>query len=224
MMNFKKNWRWYLVNLIALLPLLPVLAQFNFDFSGSGPFISMDMPASLPEMQNEAALHEGPRSPLGFPIHITGEGAIRWLTACLTITPLVTLFGWKIQRYRKLFGLYAFLFAALHLIFFLADKGILPLFGEFNFILGLIALLIMLPLAATSNQWSMKFMGRSWKQMQKMVYIASICAVLHVVILGKGWEIYAVLIGLGYIIRIPVIKNYFVKLRAPKAELSVTEN
>lgn len=223
MMNFKKNWRWYLVNLIALLPLLPVLAQFNFDFSGSGPFISMDMPASLPEMQDQAALHERLRSPLGLVIHSTGEWAIWWLTACLTITPLITLFGWKIQRYRKLFGLYAFLYAAMHLIFFLADKGILPLFGEFNFILGLIALLIMLPLAATSNQWSMKFMGRSWKQMQKMVYIASICAVLHVVILGKDWELYAVLIGLGYILRVPAIKSYFVRLRAPKAELSVTK-
>jgi sulfoxide reductase heme-binding subunit YedZ len=222
MMNFKKNWKWYLVNLIALLPLLPVLAQFSFDFSGSGPFISMDMPASLPEMQNQAAFHGRPRSPLGFPIHTTGEWAIRWLTVCLTITPLVILSGWKIQRYRKLFGLYAFLYAALHLIFFLADKGILPVFGEFNFILGLIALLIMLPLAATSNQWSMKFMGRSWKQMQRMVYIASICAVLHVLILGKGWELYAIIMGLGYIIRIPAVRRYIVGLREPKPGLSLS--
>jgi sulfoxide reductase heme-binding subunit YedZ len=209
MLNLRKNWAWYLVNLLALLPLVLIITHFNYNISGDGPIIS----AQASEFQNASGFARHKLSSFGLLLHLTGEWAMRMLTVCLTITPLMILSGWKILRYRKLFGLYAFFYSALHTLFFIADKGILKMFDEYNFILGLIALLIMLPLAVTSNKWSMKFMGRMWKPLQKAVYAAAILAVIHIAIIKElsAWLPYAVILGIGFILRVPVIKNFLVK-------------
>ncbi len=224
MFNFRKNWAWYLVNLLALLPLALIITHFNYDFTGDGPLLNASAPERMPGPQDTAGFADHKFSPFGLPLHLTGEWAIRMLTICLTITPLMILAGWKIFRYKKLFGLYAFFYSALHTLFFIADKGIMEMFGEYNFIFGLIALLIMLPLAVTSNKWSMKFMGRKWKPLQRAVYAAAILAVVHVAIIKglSSWLPYMVIIGIGFILRTPAIKNYFVKKRNADLQLSAS--
>jgi hypothetical protein len=170
---FKENWLWLAVNIIAISLLVGILNSFTVDFSGAGaPAISVEQPALPepefirdegqidPENSGRAPLEH---SPLMFLVKETGEWAIRWLVLALSCTPLYILFGWrKLLTVKKALGLYAFLFALLHLLFFVADQGWLAVFDEFNFILGLMSLLIMLPLALTSTQWSMRAMGKSW--------------------------------------------------------------
>jgi sulfoxide reductase heme-binding subunit YedZ len=198
---FKQNWLWLIINIIAIVSLIGVFSVFNLEFSADGtPTISIEQP-SFPDRELEGATIEQPAAPdgergehsaLSFPIHTSGEWAIRWLVLSLTCTPLYILFGWRsFLTVKKAAGLYAFTHAGLHLLFFVADRGWLAVFDEFNFIVGLLSLLIMVPLALTSNEWSMKFMGKSWKLMHRAAYAAGVLAVLHVIFLGKGsWLLY----------------------------------
>ena len=114
-------------------------------------------------------------------------------------------------------GLYAFLFAVLHLAFFFADRGLMLLFDEFNFIMGLIAVAIMLPLAITSNKWSMRKLKKNWKVLHRATYAAGAFAVLHLIFLERAdWEIYAVLLIAGFIIRIPHVKSVIMHFRSER--------
>jgi sulfoxide reductase heme-binding subunit YedZ len=214
----KRNWLWLIINIIAILPLLGVFSLFNVEFNEKViPNITIEQP-SFPERETdssvgEIAANEGAepeeRSSLSFPIHSTGEWAIRWLIFSLTCTPLYILLGWrKVLTVKKALGLYAFAYGVLHLLFFAADRGWLAVFDEFNFILGLISLLIMVLLALTSNQWSMNFMGKNWKLLHRAAYAAGLLAVLHVVFLGEGsWLPYAILLIGGFMLRIPYIRQ-----------------
>ncbi len=230
----KKHLVWIIVNIFVLLPLIGAFSVFRVDFSGEGKFITVveqQMPgapeqnALTPESNAPASQDKSPaagqppagrqHSALSMPIHTTGEWSIRLLTACLTITPLCILFGWrKPIRYRKMLGLYAFGYAALHTLFYIADKNFLSIFDEFNFIIGLIAAVVMLALAVTSNKWSMRKLKRNWKKLQRYAYAAGVLTVLHVLLLGKGWMVYGIIMAVGFIVRIPAVKCFFVKLRA----------
>lgn len=227
---FKQNWLWLVVNVIAVLPLVMMLNSFNVDFSAGGlPQITVEQPvfrerefdrddapvtdsAAAPEgpEEGEAERHDSrERSPYGFLVHTTGEWGIRWLVFCLTCTPLYILFGWRSPLgLKKSLGLYAFLYAALHFLFFLIDEGWLATFSEFNFILGLLSLLIMLPLALTSTDWAMQKLSKRWKLMHRAVYAAGVLAVLHLAFLGEGsWLLYGVLLAIGFIARVPQVRK-----------------
>ncbi len=207
----KRNWLWVLVNMIAIQTLIIILGDFSIDFSsGSWPAISIK---EIVPREGFVMHHE--HSPLERFVHTTGESAIQWLIFSLCCTPIFILTGWgSVSRLKKLMGLYAFLFAFLHLGFFLADRGLTLLFDEFNFILGLIAVAIMLPLAITSNKWSMRKLKKNWKFLHRTAYAAGTFAVLHLVFLERAdWQIYAVLLIAGFIIRIPQFKNAIINFR-----------
>ncbi len=217
---FKKNWLWLAVNIIAMSLLVGILNSFTVDFSGTGaPTITVEQPAlpfgDIADIQHAPQRAPVERSPLTFLVKETGEWAIRWLVLALSCTPLYILFGWrKLLAVKKALGLFAFLFALLHLLFFVADQGWLAVFDEFNFILGLMSLLIMLPLALTSTQWSMRAMGKSWKLLHRAVYAAGLLAVLHVALLGEGSALlYGLIVGVGLIARVPQLRKAITSFR-----------
>ena len=88
---------------------------------------------------------------------------------------------------RKALGLYAFLYASLHLLNFVGldygfDLGFIAqdaLLDKPYILAGLLALLILLPLAITSTRGWMKRLGRNWKRLHQLVYGAGVLAVLH---------------------------------------------
>lgn len=202
----KKNWIWLLVNLVAVLPMIGVFNLFSFEFVNGSLQAVIDLPVRLNEISRGAF---SGRSELWLPIHSTGEWAIRWLTLSLTITPFVILFGFKrLTRYRKLFGIYAFAYSLVHLLFFIADKKLIAVFDEFNFLLGMISFLIMLPLAITSNKRSIRIFRKSWKALHKWVYLAGVLAIFHVALIEDGsWAFYAVVVGLGLVLRLQLVRN-----------------
>jgi len=207
----KRNWLWVLINIFAIQTIIVIISGFNVDFSGSGlPVISVSETTG----REGFAMHHQ-HSPLERFIHITGESAIQWLIFSLNCTPIFILTGWSsVSRLKKVMGLYAFLFAVLHLAFFLADRGLMVLFDEFNFIMGLIAVAIMLPLAITSNKWSMKKLKKNWKILHRAAYAAGAFAVLHLIFLERAdWAIYAVLLVTGFVIRIPQVRTAIIDLR-----------
>jgi methionine sulfoxide reductase heme-binding subunit len=124
----------------------------------------------------------------------TGRYAIWFLVASLACTPLNSLFGWRqALTARRPLGLYAFMFAALH---FLTLSGLDYAFNWkllYNDLLdkrfawiGLITGTILLLLALTSTKGWQRRLGKNWKRLHRLVYVASLLAVLHYAWALKG--------------------------------------
>jgi sulfoxide reductase heme-binding subunit YedZ len=214
-----KNWGWVTVISLGLLPLIGILKMFNIDFTGtSESWITMDsftMHGRRPgELSREV-------SGAHMAVKETGEWAIRWLVAILSLTPIASLTGIKSRLHvRQAIGIFAFIYAFLHLLFFCVDKGFMETFKEFGNILGLIATIVMLVLAITSNKRSMKFMRKKWKKLHRLSYPVAFLAILHMVLLEHGdWAPYAILLITGFILRITVIKGAINNFRTRKTRV-----
>lgn len=121
-------------------------------------------------------------------LHPTGEWSARLMILAMMIGPLVSLFGprpwinWLVAR-RRYLGVGAFLYAVLHLAFYVIDMGNLDdMLAEFlapGIWTGWAALAVMIPLAATSNDASVRALKAGWKKLQRLVYPAAILTLLH---------------------------------------------
>ena len=110
-------------------------------------------------------------------------------------------------------GIATAVWSFLHFIFFIWGEGLLETFTQVNYVAGFIATLILIPLFFTSNRKSMKLLKSNWKKLQSLVYLAIFLSLLHVAILDKNWIVYAVVVGIGFVIRIPIVKNKFISIR-----------
>ncbi len=209
----KSNWGWIAVIIVAIIPLVEVLSMININFSGStDSWISMDsftMQGRRPGEESRVV------SGAHMAVKQTGEWAIRWIVAILSLTPFAILTGKKPSLWvRQAAGITAFTYAGLHFLFFCIDKGLMETFKEVGFILGLIATLIMFTLAITSNTRAMKRLRKAWKKLHRFAYLAGILAVLHVALLEHGdWIPYLIILAVGFLLRISFIKYKFSKLR-----------
>ena len=127
--------------------------------------------------------------------HVTGEWALRLLLVTLAVTPIRTWFGWRWQQpLRRMLGLFAFFYAALHFgTWFILDQGLsLGLMIEDvierpYITVGFTAFVLLIPLAATStNAMIRRLGGRNWKRLHKSVYVIGILGVLHYLWLVKA--------------------------------------
>lgn len=156
----------------------------------------------------------------------TGSAAILMLILSLTCTPANTLFGFKqALPARKPLGLYAFLYVCLHLLNFIGlDYGFSlraffddALLQKRFMIVGFGAFLILLPLAITSTKGWMKRLGRNWKRLHQLVYVAGILAVLHFLWLVKiditEPVIYGVILAFLLVLRLPAIRQWISNMR-----------
>jgi len=55
--------------------------------------------------------------------------------------------------------------------------------------IGMVGFLLMLPLAATSNNWSVRKLGPRWRQLHKLTYAVVLLGALHFVMLAKGFQL-----------------------------------
>jgi len=121
-------------------------------------------------------------------LHPTGEFAARFMIIAMMLTPLRLLFpsvrwiAWLMKR-RRYLGVAAFGYAALHTLYYLIDLGslsaVLADAVKFGIWTGWIAFLIFVPLAVTSNTYSVRAMGPGWKTLQRFVYVAAVATLLH---------------------------------------------
>jgi sulfoxide reductase heme-binding subunit YedZ len=136
-----------------------------------------------------------------------GLWALRFLIIGLAITPLRQLGGPNLVRYRRAIGLLAFYYAVLHLLVYLVlDQG-LDLTAIWQDILkrpyitiGMLAFALLVPLAATSNNYMIKRLGAAaWQRLHRLVYVAAPAAAIHFVMLVKAWPleplVYAALVA-----------------------------
>jgi sulfoxide reductase heme-binding subunit YedZ len=120
-------------------------------------------------------------------IHRLGKWGLKFLLITLAVTPLRKLTGWNwLIRFRRMLGLFAFFYVSLH---FLAYAGLDQRFDwaaivedvvERPYItIGVLALLLLLPLAATSTKGMMRRLGSRWQRLHRLVYVIAVLAVWH---------------------------------------------
>jgi ferredoxin-NADP reductase/DMSO/TMAO reductase YedYZ heme-binding membrane subunit len=157
----------------------------------------------------DAALGRLGANPVNFAIRTTGILSLIFIILTLAITPASRMTGWGwLGQFRRVAGLYAFFHAALHfLIFFWFDRAasVLGTLSEIAMrtylMVGIVALVLMAPLAITSTDGMIKRLGpKRWKLLHRLVYVVAIAGALHFAMLVKAdltWPIaFAVPIGL----------------------------
>jgi len=201
----KKNRIWLTVIILSALPLV----YSSISVLGS-------LLGSVPEDVTTGLINTGESLPLWERLHQqTGQWAIQMIVITLSCTPISILSGSnRILRYKKVFGIYVFIYTILHLSFYMAHYSFFEIFREMDLIVALIAAVIIIPLGLTSNKLSKRLLKQNWKKFHEFAYAAAIAAVLHVALLGKGlWLTYAVILSIGFILRIPAVEYFFRKGR-----------
>lgn len=124
----------------------------------------------------------------------TGEWALRFLLLGLLLTPLRHWLKrpWPV-RFRRMIGLFAFFYLALHMTTYLWldqqwDVAMIldDVVSRPYITAGVVALLILTPLALTSTRGMMRRLGSRWQSLHRWVYVAGVAAVLHYVWLARG--------------------------------------
>jgi sulfoxide reductase heme-binding subunit YedZ len=125
----------------------------------------------------------------------TGEWSARLIILALMLTPLSMMFrgriwiGWLVRR-RRAFGVAAFGYAALHFLYYLLDmetlRNILAELWAFGIWTGWAAFLLLLPLALTSNEASVRALKAGWKRLQRLAYPAALLTLLHWLFVHDG--------------------------------------
>jgi len=124
----------------------------------------------------------------------SGYTAMVLLVLSLACTPVNTLFGWRqALKLRRPLGLYAFLYAFAHFLIFAGldyrfDLNFLPdaILEKPFILLGSAALFILTLLAITSFRWWMKRLGKNWKRLHKLIYLAVLLVLIHFAWSQKG--------------------------------------
>ncbi|MCA3440273.1 MAG: protein-methionine-sulfoxide reductase heme-binding subunit MsrQ [Rhodobacter sp.] len=128
--------------------------------------------------------------------HQLGLTALQLLLAGLLVTPLRRWTGVNLIRYRRAIGLLAFLYAALHLLVWLwldlqlrwSEIGA-DLVKRPYVIVGMLGFACLVPLAMTSNGWSVRRLGAAaWQRLHRLAYAAVLLAALHYLLLVKVWS------------------------------------
>ena len=126
-------------------------------------------------------------NPIEYITHATGDWAIRFLVITLAVTPLRRITGWNpIIQLRRMLGLFSFFYATLHfLTWFVLDwffdlRQMAKDVAMRPFItLGMATYLMLLALAVTSTQGSIRRLGRRWTQLHRLIYVAAGTALFH---------------------------------------------
>ncbi len=128
-------------------------------------------------------------------IRETGLWGLRLLLLTLCVTPLRRITGWNpIIKFRRMLGLYAFFYSALHLIAYLIFEAELSLVYVIKdavyrmyITVGWIGLLPLVPLAVTSTDGMLRRLGgKRWQQLHRLVYVAAVASVGHYLLLVKA--------------------------------------
>lgn len=127
-------------------------------------------------------------NPIEAVIRYLGDTAITMLLIALAVTPVRRLSGWTaVMRLRRMLGLFAFFYAALHVLAYVGLDQFFNWSAIWGDILkrkyitvGMATFVILTALAATSPKFMVRRLGgRAWQRLHKSVYLAGGLAVLH---------------------------------------------
>jgi len=120
-------------------------------------------------------------------IHRCGKTALNLLLITLAVTPLRQITGWShVLRVRRMLGVFAFVYALLHFVaYFWLDRGLdwrtvgEDILKRPYITIGMLALLALVPLAATSTNRMMRRLKRRWQTLHRLIYPIAILGVWH---------------------------------------------
>lgn len=128
-------------------------------------------------------------------VHHLGSWGLRILLVTLAVSPASRVFRQpRLIRFRRMIGLWAFTYVVLH---FVAYLSLLAGFDVINVLVddvykrpyitvGFTALVLLIPMAATSTRGWQRRLGRRWRTLHRLVYPAAIAAWVHLLWLSKG--------------------------------------
>jgi methionine sulfoxide reductase heme-binding subunit len=134
-------------------------------------------------------------NPLQFATTTTGILTLIFLSLTVAITPLRKIFGINsLVKLRRMLGLFAFFYGSLHLLTYIWFDRLFNLLSvgqdvvKRPFILaGMVAFLLMVPLAITStNKMVKRLGGKRWAKLHRLVYLSVIAGVVHFWMLVKS--------------------------------------
>lgn len=147
-----------------------------------------------------------------------GEFALQLLIVGLAVTPLRRFAGLNLIRFRRAIGLMAFFYVALHLLTWLVlDVQILSqiwadIVKRPYITIGMAGFVLLVPLALTSNNWSVRRLGPRWRKLHKLTYLAVLLGGVHYLMLAKGLQLEP-LLYLGVILGLLALRFEPGKLR-----------
>ncbi len=121
-------------------------------------------------------------------VRSTGDWTLRMLCAVLAVTPLRISAGLPgLARFRRMVGLFVYFYATLHLLAYSwfdmgLDAGDIArdIAKRLFILVGFTAVLLLTPLALTSSNWMIRWLGaRRWQALHRSVYVVAALAVLH---------------------------------------------
>jgi len=192
------------------------------------PAVFLALLAPFLLMAYQAAFGGLSANPIEDVLDRSGRWGLRILLLSLAVTPLSRLKGWKVvMRFRRMVGLFAFFYLALHFLIYLgldrffSLQDILEDVTVRPFItVGFTSLMLLVPLATTSTKKMIKRLGaKRWTQLHRLVYFAAIGGVVHYIWAVKldtrEPVIYAVILAVLLALRIPMWIEQF-KRRKPR--------
>ncbi|NOY67640.1 MAG: sulfoxide reductase heme-binding subunit YedZ [Gammaproteobacteria bacterium] len=126
-------------------------------------------------------------NPVEYLARSTGDWSLRFLLIVLAVTPLRRITGWRfLIKLRRMLGLFAFFYVTVHLLVY----AVLDLTLDWSFLLedilerpyitiGFTAWVLLIPLAVTSTNRMMRWLGKRWKTLHKLVYLIGLLGVIH---------------------------------------------
>ena len=177
-----------------------------------------------------AVTHQFNANPFNAIVRSTGYWSLRFLCLTLAITPFRWVTRWHAAvKFRRMMGLFAFFYALVHVIAYVVFDRIAGLEASERadtwlaarhvlwtvaadvsqrpfFLIGLIAFVLLVPLAATSTSGMIRRLGgRRWQRLHRCVYAAAIGSVVHTYWPLRDitrYELYELIVGLILILRV----------------------
>ena len=137
-----------------------------------------------------------------------GRTGLKFLVATLAVTPLRRLASINLLKFRRALGLLSFVYITVHLAVWLfldvQDVGAIwkDILKRPYITIGMAGFALMIPLALTSNNWSLRRMGAAaWRNLHRLTYAVVLLGAAHFVMVRKGWQLepliyLAVIVGL----------------------------
>ncbi|MCE8507266.1 protein-methionine-sulfoxide reductase heme-binding subunit MsrQ [Ruegeria pomeroyi] len=149
--------------------------------------------------------------------HKLGELALQAMILGLAVTPMKRLLGLNLMKFRRAIGVLAFYYVSCHLLVWLVLDVQIPaqiwadILKRPYITIGMAGFVLLLPLAVTSNNWSVRRLGRTWRLLHRLVYAAVLLGAVHFLMLVKGFQIepliYLGLVLILFAVRLPVARR-----------------
>ena len=149
--------------------------------------------------------------------HAYGEAALYFLIAGLAVTPLRRFASLNLLKFRRAIGVTCFFFVLAHLMVWAVldvqalDRVWADIVKRPYITVGMAGFALLLPLAVTSNNLTVRRLGPTWRKLHKLTYPAAVLGAVHYVILVKGWQtkplVFLAIVLALLALRLPVFKK-----------------